>query len=303
MKYTKTFLFIFFTAVLFTMPQTGLAADSLSSAKQEGEKLKVETAYFQEIIKSGDLYLMNDAYDSYSAQIAEAEKAIGRVSGQRTRENLLKQYIRPAKIAKERVIYEISEYRLIYKIGLNLTRGASGSTDIAKLSRLSERAAAIKAAGKYEAIPAVAGNYLRAAESSLKKKTYVKVDAKSRGISQLEYEVFLLTNFERVKNKLSIYTLNMKLSGVARKKSEDMYSKNYFNHTSPTYGSPFDMMQKFGVNYGYAGENIAKGYTGAHDVVKGWMNSPGHRANILKKEFAQIGTGYKEKYWTQMFID
>ncbi|AZB44992.1 hypothetical protein CEF21_21030 [Bacillus sp. FJAT-42376] len=225
------------------------------------------------------------------------------MSGKTARNQFLAQYIRPAKIAKERVLYEVSEYRLIYKIGMSQTRGAVGNTEIAKLSRLSQRAAAIKAAGKYPAIPSVTGNYLKAMEAKLKAKKFVSYDAKSPGADTLEYEVFLITNFERVKNKLPIYTLNTKISGVARKKSGDMFSRNYFDHTSPTYGSPFDMMARYGVAYRYAGENIAKGYTGAHDVVEGWMNSPGHRANILKKEFVQIGTGYKSTYWTQMFTD
>ncbi|EKN41831.1 transporter, partial [Clostridium botulinum CFSAN001627] len=82
----------------------------------------------------------------------------------------------------------------------------------------------------------------------------------------------------------------------------------YFSHTSPTYGSPFDMMKKFGVKYSAAGENIASGYPTAKAVVDGWMKSPGHKANILSKSFTEIGVGLAKSsdgtyYWTQMFIN
>ena len=83
-----------------------------------------------------------------------------------------------------------------------------------------------------------------------------------------------------------------------------MRDKGYFSHTSPTYGSPFDMMKSFGITYRAAGENIAYGYRTPQAVVNGWMNSSGHRANILNARFTQIGVGYVAagNYWTQMFI-
>jgi uncharacterized protein YkwD len=82
-----------------------------------------------------------------------------------------------------------------------------------------------------------------------------------------------------------------------------MRDKGYFSHTSPTYGSPFNMLKSFGISYKSAGENIARGYTTPKAVVDGWMNSPGHRANILNSSFTEIGVGYASgNYWTQMFI-
>ena len=83
-----------------------------------------------------------------------------------------------------------------------------------------------------------------------------------------------------------------------------MQTKGYFSHTSPTYGSPFEMMKKFGITYRYAGENIAYGQRTPQQVVDAWMNSSGHRANILNANFTQIGMGYVAtgNYWTQMFI-
>lgn len=125
--------------------------------------------------------------------------------------------------------------------------------------------------------------------------------------SELEEEVVRLVNIERSKNGLPRFIKDSKLSELARLKSEDMQKNNYFDHTSPKYGSPFQMMKKFGVNYRRAGENIAKGQRSPGAVVKAWMNSPGHRANILNKNFNKIGVGAHEYrgtiYWTQMFTD
>ncbi len=126
----------------------------------------------------------------------------------------------------------------------------------------------------------------------------------SSTISQFEKEVVELTNAERAKNGLKALTIDTELSKVARAKSQDMKDRNYFDHTSPTYGSPFDMMKQFGISYSSAGENIAKGQTTPQQVVQAWMNSEGHRANILNASYTHIGVGYVQagNYWTQMFI-
>lgn len=120
----------------------------------------------------------------------------------------------------------------------------------------------------------------------------------------VEEEVVRLVNVERAKQGLSPLTIDWELSRVAKYKSQDMHDKNYFSHTSPTYGSPFDMMKKFGISYTAAGENIAKGQKTAAAVVKAWMNSEGHRANIMSTKYTHIGVGYVAdgNYWTQMFI-
>lgn len=123
-------------------------------------------------------------------------------------------------------------------------------------------------------------------------------------VSAYEQKVVELTNQERAKNGLKPLTLDAELSKVAREKSRDMQTKGYFSHTSPTYGSPFDMMKKFGITYNAAGENIAMGQKTPEEVVKAWMNSEGHRKNILNSSFTHIGVGYvaEGNYWTQMFI-
>lgn len=123
-------------------------------------------------------------------------------------------------------------------------------------------------------------------------------------VSAYEKEVVDLTNAERKKQGLKPLTLDEKLSSVARKKSQDMKDKNYFDHNSPTYGSPFDMMKKFGITYRTAGENIAKGQRTPKEVVQAWMNSEGHRKNIMNPNFTHIGVGYVKdgNIWTQQFI-
>lgn len=132
----------------------------------------------------------------------------------------------------------------------------------------------------------------------------IHIPTKDASISSFESEVVRLVNIERRKNGLAPLTEDWQLSRVARYKSEDMRDKGYFSHTSPTYGSPFDMMKSFGISYRSAGENIAKGQSSPEAVVKAWMNSSGHRANILNKSFTHIGVGYAKtgNYWTQMFI-
>ncbi|MRH43180.1 SafA/ExsA family spore coat assembly protein [Aquibacillus halophilus] len=123
-------------------------------------------------------------------------------------------------------------------------------------------------------------------------------------IKHTEHEVIQLTNQERAKYGLGALKPDWELSRVARYKSQDMHDKNYFSHTSPTYGSPFTMMQQFGINYRSAAENIAKGQRTPQEVVRAWMNSPGHKKNILSADFTHIGVGYVKdgNYWTQMFI-
>lgn len=119
-----------------------------------------------------------------------------------------------------------------------------------------------------------------------------------------EAEVVRLVNEIRAQNGLKPLTANWELSRVARYKSEDMVSNRYFSHTSPTYGTPFQMIRAFGLSYKTAGENIAYGYRTPAAVVDAWMNSSGHRANILNAGYTQIGVGYSPNghYWTQMFI-
>jgi uncharacterized YkwD family protein len=123
-------------------------------------------------------------------------------------------------------------------------------------------------------------------------------------LSAFEQQVVDLTNSERAKNGLPALKVDPTLSKMAHEKARDMSANNYISHTSPTYGSPFDMMKQFGITYNYAGENIAMGQQTPQEVVNAWMNSAGHRANILNANYNYIGVGYvaQGNYWVQDFI-
>lgn len=132
----------------------------------------------------------------------------------------------------------------------------------------------------------------------------ITIPTVDEGVSSYEKEVVRLVNEIRVKNGLNPLTEDWELSRVARYKSRDMKDNNYFSHTSPVYGSPFNMLKSFGIKYKAAAENIAKGQATPQTVVNAWMNSAGHRANILNSSYTKIGVGYVKSgnYWTQMFI-
>ena len=126
------------------------------------------------------------------------------------------------------------------------------------------------------------------------------------GLTADELEVFNLINAKRTSAGLSALKIDNEVQNVARIKAQDMVDSNYFSHTSPTYGSPFDMMKNFGIKYKAAGENIA-GNSSNSGAVNAWMNSEGHRANILSNNFNYTGIAVVKspkygKIFVQMFI-
>jgi len=132
----------------------------------------------------------------------------------------------------------------------------------------------------------------------------IQIPTVSSSVTAYEQEVIRLVNGIRAENGLKPLEYHWELSRVARYKSQDMKDNRYFSHTSPVYGSPSQMIRNFGISYRMAGENIAYGYATPQAVVNGWMNSSGHRANILNPNYTHIGVGYvpSGSYWTQMFI-
>ena len=121
-----------------------------------------------------------------------------------------------------------------------------------------------------------------------------------------EKEVFNLINQQRINNGLPALKNDDEVQRVARIKAQDMVDNNYFSHTSPTYGSPFDMLKSFKITYNSAGENIA-GNSSNSGAVNAWMNSSGHKANILNSSFNYTGIGVVSsprygKIYVQMFI-
>src|SRR5699024_3474805 len=107
------------------------------------------------------------------------------------------------------------------------------------------------------------------------------------------------------KHGLSPLKLDKNLRDVAREKSQDMVKHNYFEQHSPTFGSLADMLNTFNIKYKIAGENHAKGFKTPEAVVKGWMDSPDHRNNMLHKDFTHIGVGFADPdgVLTQLFIE
>lgn len=121
-----------------------------------------------------------------------------------------------------------------------------------------------------------------------------------------EKEVFDLINKQRTNNGLAALKNDSEVQRVARIKAQDMVDNNYFSHTSPTYGSPFDMLKSFKISYKTAGENIA-GNSSNSSAVTAWMNSSGHKANILNSNFNYTGIGAVSspkygKMYVQLFI-
>lgn len=121
-----------------------------------------------------------------------------------------------------------------------------------------------------------------------------------------EKEVFNLINIQRTNNGLKELKVDEKLQRVARIKAEDMVDNNYFSHTSPIYGSPFQMLNSFKISYKTAAENIA-GNSSNTGAVNSWMNSSGHKSNILNGNYNYTGIGVvsSTKYgriFVQLFI-
>ncbi|MGW2326999.1 CAP domain-containing protein [Streptomyces sp. NPDC001700] len=126
------------------------------------------------------------------------------------------------------------------------------------------------------------------------------------GLRRLAAEVIALTNAERATARLAPLAPDPRLTTAAQAHSDDMVARDFYSHTSPEGGQPWDRAATAGATHRGIGENIACGQRGPAEVVRGWMNSPGHRANILKADFTHIGIGYATgsragTYWTQLF--
>ena len=144
-------------------------------------------------------------------------------------------------------------------------------------------------------------------DGNLQKVTVTK-KAGTSPVATEAYRVFELTNQEREKQGLSKLVWDDALAQVALVHSKDMNDRKFFDHNNPDGKSPFDRMKQAGLQYRRAAENIAAGQTSPEEVVAGWMNSPGHRANILNPDLKLLGVGYYKgngpyrTYWTQNFM-
>ena len=165
-----------------------------------------------------------------------------------------------------------------------------------------------KIAVKYQ----IGVNELLTANPQIKNSALISVGQKINipsidDVKKLEQQVIDLVNKQRANYGLPALKANWELCRVARYKSQDMINKRYFDHPSPTYGSPFNMMENFGIRFSAAAENIAHGQRTPQAVMTDWMGSTGHRTNILNRGYNQIGVGVAKAsngtyYWTQHFI-
>ncbi len=155
----------------------------------------------------------------------------------------------------------------------------------------------------------IEGDYVGAISKKYVKPIYPNSSNNTNFVSTMsndEQEVFNMINAQRTSNGLQALKVDNEVQRVARIKAKDLVDNNYFSHNSPVYGSPFEMLQNFKISYRTAGENIAGNSTNS-GAVNAWMNSDGHRANILNSSFEYTGIGVVSspkygKIFVQMFI-
>lgn len=162
-------------------------------------------------------------------------------------------------------------------------------------------------------VGAVSKKYVKAVNSSTSSgntntgtNTGISAGTTNLTLTADEQETFNLINKQRTNNGLQALKIDNEVQTVARVKAQDMVNNNYFSHNSPTYGTPFEMLNKYKVSYKTAGENIA-GNSSNSAAVTAWMNSSGHKANILNLNFNYTGIGVVKsnkygKIYVQMFI-
>jgi uncharacterized protein YkwD len=122
-------------------------------------------------------------------------------------------------------------------------------------------------------------------------------------IDDLDVRLFVSAlNEHRVSVGCPALEWNGDVAAVAQAHSDDMVERDFFDHTNPDGDSPFDRLLDAGISYSGAAENIAYGYRTADAVLAGWLDSPGHRANIENCSLTEHGVGLTSSYWTHVFI-
>ena len=203
---------------------------------------------------------------------------------------------------------------------LNVRSGPDVSYDVIATVRKNEYIRVFAAVGNWYIVQ-IEGDYIGAVSQKYVRPIYASSNntgsstntgSNSRGttttstLSSDEQEVFNLINQQRANNGLASLKVDAEVQRVAKIKAQDMVANNYFSHTSPTYGSPFDMLNSFKISYKSAGENIA-GNSSNSAAVTAWMNSSGHKANILNSSYNYTGIGVVSsptygKVYVQVFI-
>jgi uncharacterized protein YkwD len=118
-----------------------------------------------------------------------------------------------------------------------------------------------------------------------------------------ERQICVLTNRERAKKGLAPLSWDASLAKVAMEHADDMFQRGYLSHTNPNGEVMKDRLVRHGIRFGYAGENLAEGYTTGNDAVTGWMNSSGHRENLLRPQFTKIGAAQIGDKYVQVLTD
>lgn len=197
---------------------------------------------------------------------------------------------------------------------LNVRSGPSTEYDVIAQVRKNEYIRIFAGIGSWYIIQ-IEGDYIGAVSQKYVKPIYPNHSNSSNSNSENtmsaaltpdEKEVFDLVNQQRINNGLSALKVDSEVQRVAKIKAQDMVSNNYFSHNSPTYGSPFDMLNGFKVSYKTAAENIA-GNSSNSSAVNAWMNSAGHKANILNGSYQGTGIAVVSspnygKIYVQMFV-
>ncbi|HEX9059378.1 MAG TPA: CAP domain-containing protein [Clostridia bacterium] len=204
-----------------------------------------------------------------------------------------------------KIFGKIGDWTAVYEP----SKGFVGVVDSKCLSTSSKAAAPSTPAPKPQkkaAQKSIQKTIPKAAPKSNLPKSPAQFPPVSMNISTEEQQVLDLINAERQKAGVGPLTFDSNLLKASRDKATDMSNNNYFSHQSPTYGSPFDMMRQYGITFRTAGENIA-GNQSAERAVSAWMNSEGHRKNILNPEFNCTGIGIAPsqtygKVYVQQFI-
>ncbi|QUH26697.1 CAP domain-containing protein [Serpentinicella alkaliphila] len=189
-------------------------------------------------------------------------------------------------------------YRVVYNPNTNVVRTSSNYSITQILQRYNIRVAPVQQTSTPIQQPQAPATQPQA---PVQQQPQQNVSNARHSLTANEVKLVELVNSARANAGLAPLAIDVDLSYVARVKSQDMHDNKYFSHTSPTYGSPFDMMKKFGIQYRSAAENIAR-TSSVESAHNGFMNSEGHRKNIMNPRFTHIGIGIYNGYYTQMFI-
>ncbi|MDD2376270.1 MAG: CAP domain-containing protein [Clostridia bacterium] len=290
----KKKLFILFTFILMIILISNILAVNVKSYKPKyglttsSVNFRSSTdlgtsSIIRQISKNVNIKMVGEISNFYIVQLNSNE--IGFIS---------KDYVKIVSTVPNAKVYQsLTPYNAtVINNTVNVRRGPStGFTKVTSLGK----GTAITVIGKIDNFYTViySNNKVGMIEGSLiKKETTTGNTIETNTTTTLSNADLVLKyiNDARKANGLIALTKDWKLADIALRKSNEMVEKNYFLHTSPTYGTPFDMMKNFGITYKTAGENIA-GNSNMKSAVDSWMNSEGHRKNILSNSYNYIGIG------------